>query len=407
MRPLFASLLLFAATVPASAQEGFFFQPKDRIVFLGDSITEQYQYSSTMELYLTTRFPTWNLTFINAGIGGDTAGGGAGRFQSHVLNEKPTAVTINFGMNDGGYGAFNKSSAENFVKNTEKMLDLAKKAGVRVAVVSPNAVDRRVAERFKLYLETQKQFYVGLKDAAAKYDAKFADQYAVTRAALEKMEADMAKVIPFGDGFHTSSNGGLLMAHAILTQLGAPAIVSDVTIDAPGKSSTTKSAKVEKLTVTDSGVTFERTDDTLPMPIAKDWVSLLPYVNNLNDLNYYGLKVTGLPAKEYNLLLDGKDVGKYTAKQLADGVNLGNLQTGTPHDRGEKVWNAINDKNKLVHQRFRGVLMSQVPDWLQDVAKELRPAELKKRSDLIQTRQAAIYEMLQPTAVRFELKAVQ
>jgi len=34
------------------------------------------------------------------------------------------------------------------------------------------------------------------------------DQYAATRAALEKMETDdstAAKVKPFGDGFHTSS----------------------------------------------------------------------------------------------------------------------------------------------------------------------------------------------------------
>ena len=65
-----------------------------------------------MELYLTTPLPEWNLTFINAGIGGDTATGGASRFASHVLAEKPTAVTIDFGMNDGGYGAFDKQWAD-------------------------------------------------------------------------------------------------------------------------------------------------------------------------------------------------------------------------------------------------------------------------------------------------------
>ena len=41
------------------------------VVALGDSITEQYQYSTDIELYLTTRFPSGNFTFINAGIGGD------------------------------------------------------------------------------------------------------------------------------------------------------------------------------------------------------------------------------------------------------------------------------------------------------------------------------------------------
>ena len=105
MKRLCISLaVLFSAVglVPAQQSSDFFFKPGDRIVFLGDSITEQYQYSSTIELYLTTRFPKWDLTFLNAGIGGDSAGGGAGRFQNHVLAEKPTAVTINFGMNEIG-----------------------------------------------------------------------------------------------------------------------------------------------------------------------------------------------------------------------------------------------------------------------------------------------------------------
>ena len=106
---LVATLVLLSTAHGTAAEpaENFFFKKGDRIVFLGDSITEQYQYSSYIELYLTTRFPKWNLTFINAGIGGDTAIGGARRFTSHVLDEKPTALTIDFGMNDGGYGAFN------------------------------------------------------------------------------------------------------------------------------------------------------------------------------------------------------------------------------------------------------------------------------------------------------------
>ena len=401
-----ATAILLLGVLPAFGQD-FFFQPKDRVVFLGDSITEQYQYSSTIELYLTTRFPKWNLTFINAGIGGDSAGGGASRFKTHVLAENPTCVTINFGMNDGGYGKFNPGACANFVKNTETMLDMAKKANVRVALMSPNAVDRRVQERFKLYLETQKEFYAPLKDAAAKYGARFVDQYAVTRTSLEKMETDNAKVIPFGDGFHTSSNGGLFMAHAILTGLNAPRLVSNVGIDVGAKNALTQDCKIDNLKITESGLTFDRTDNALPMPIAKDWVSLLPYVNNLDDLNFYGLSVAGLPGEKYVLLVDGKELGQFAKKQLVEGVNLGTLQTGPIFEKGQKIFAAINEKNKMVHARFRGVVMAQIPDWLQDVAKEMRPAELLKRSEFIQKRQAEIYEMVQPTTWRFELKVAQ
>src|SRR5687767_7772905 len=105
--PLLFVVLVAAAPLHA-ADKPFFFQKGDRVLFLGDSITEQYQYSNCIELYLTTRYPDWNLFFLNAGIGGDTANGGARRFQKHVLDEKPTAITINFGMNDGGYGKFDQ-----------------------------------------------------------------------------------------------------------------------------------------------------------------------------------------------------------------------------------------------------------------------------------------------------------
>ena len=188
VRCLVASVMLLSA-VSAVIADDFLFKPNDRVLFLGDSITDQYQYSTDIELYLTTRFPKWNLTFINAGIGGDTAQGGKNRFKDHVLAEEPTVMTINFGMNDGGYGNFDPNRQKGYVEGTEAMLSMAKGAGVRVGLVSPNAVDRRVQERFTLYLETQKTFYAPLKDLAAQHGASFVDQYAITRAALEKMES--------------------------------------------------------------------------------------------------------------------------------------------------------------------------------------------------------------------------
>lgn len=406
-----ASFALLAIVTLASADD-FFFKPNDRVLFLGDSITEQYQYSTDIELYLTTRFPDWNLTFINAGIGGDTAQGGKGRFKDHVLAEKPTAMTINFGMNDAGYGAFDANRQKQFLEGTEAMLAMAKAEGVRVGLVSPNAVDRRVHERFRLYLETQKEFYAPLKELAAKYGDSFVDQYGVTRAALEKMEADKADgVKPFGDGFHTSSNGGLFMAHAILTGLNAPSLVSHVGIDrnsfGAGAGSKVMNCAISNEQKTDAGVAFDRLDKALPLPIQNDWVSLLPYVNNLKDLNRYELQISGLEPGKYAIKVDGTEVASHTAEELAAGVNLGNVTKGPIFDQSQKVFNAINQKNGIVHQRFRGVVMFNAPDWLADVAAERKPKELAKRMEQIQAKQAEIYQMAQPVKRRFEVIAVK
>jgi lysophospholipase L1-like esterase len=395
----------------------FFFHDGDRILFLGDSITEQYQYSTDIELYLTLHFPKWRLTFLNAGISGDTAAGGAGRFARHVLAEKPTAVTIDFGMNDGGYGPFIPQKQANYLKRTEQMLQDARKAGIRVALISPNAVDHRVKpkqapDRFKIYQETQKEFYAPLKELAAKYDVPFIDQYAITRAGMEKMEADHADAVkPFTDGVHTSTAGGWFMANTILVGLHklrqgmADHSVSTATIRLPNVPTSSQdqsldhSCAISNVKETKDGVEFDRLDEALPVPVQSDWVSLLPYVNGLRDMNWYGLRAVGPKGGKYTVKIDKADVGvSFSNKELEEGVNLGNLTKGPLHDQGMRVLAAINAKNKLVQQRFRGVVMRR--QWANE---EERQKELDRRMKIIDEKQAEIYKMAQPAPHHFEL----
>src|SRR5471030_3126896 len=98
-------VILVIGTSSVGAAE-FFFKDGDVIVMIGDSITEQHLYSNYVEMWTVTRFPKWKLTFRNVGIGGDTSGGGNGRFARDVLLYQPTAMTVDFGMNDGRYRSF-------------------------------------------------------------------------------------------------------------------------------------------------------------------------------------------------------------------------------------------------------------------------------------------------------------
>ena len=403
---LFAALILTAPLRAADPAPEFFFKPNDRIVFLGDSITQQYQYSSYIELYLTTRMPKGNFVFLNAGIGGDTANGGAGRFQNDVLNDKPTAITINFGMNDGGYGKFDANRNKQFVDKTRAMLEMAKKAGVRVALCSPNAVDKRMMNNGAEYVETQKQFYAPLKDLAAEFKIPFADQYALTRAATDSMEKDdpkATKAKPYYDGFHTASPGGLLMAGTILKELKAPAIVSSAKLEVGenkperGVHTNCKIGDVERL---ENGVSFTRFDDALPLPVQKDWLPMLPYMNDLKDLNLYALTVLGLKDGDFDIAIDGVKVMKATAKELATGINLGNVTSGPIYDQGNKVLAAITAKNAMVSDRFFNVLKYNVPAWIEDGAAQ-KAKEVAKRMEKIDAAQELIYKLAAPVPHKF------
>ncbi len=403
----------------AAEPSGFFFHPGDHVLFLGDSITEQYQYSTYMELYLTTRFPAGKWVFFNAGIGGDTATGGANRFATHVLAEKPTAVTIDFGMNDGGYGAFDQAKASQYVQKTEQMLAAARKAGVRVALISPNAVETDVnnaffgTDRLRQYQETQQRFYAPLKDLAAKFDVPFVDQYAVTRKVLEKMAADGGKVKAFPDGIHTNPAGGLLMAHTILVGLHAPAEVSKFEIDVAKPGVTVGACEIDRPEFTPDHVSFGRTDKALPLPVLKEWRDILPYVDHLKDLSDYGLTVKGLKPGKYELRIDGQPVATYSADELAASVNVGLADKGPIYDQGMKVLGEINAKNDILHKRFRQVVMfdpKTVPDWLgipRDEIAHRRQEELTKRAEQIAAKQAEVYELARPVQHKWELQRAE
>src|SRR5512137_3224508 len=86
---------LLLATGAAWAQGNFYLKDGDRVVFYGDSITEQRLYTVYTETYVVTRFPQLNVTFVHSGVGGDrVAGGWAGpidlRLSRDVFPYRPT-----------------------------------------------------------------------------------------------------------------------------------------------------------------------------------------------------------------------------------------------------------------------------------------------------------------------------
>src|SRR5437764_6959041 len=85
--------------------ESFALKNGDRVVFYGDSITDQRLYTTFTESFVVTRFPSLEVTFIHSGWGGDRVTGGGGgaidtRLPRDVFAYKPTVMPIMLGMND-------------------------------------------------------------------------------------------------------------------------------------------------------------------------------------------------------------------------------------------------------------------------------------------------------------------
>lgn len=414
---LLAALAAVASSAATARADDFFFRDGDRVVIIGDSITEQLLYSNYVEMWTVSRFPKWNITFRNVGIGGDRSTGGNNRFKRDVSSHQPTAMTVDFGMNDGNYRAFDEPGFKTYMGGLQGMADQAKAANIRVAWITPSPVEKAEdGPAIEGYNQTLEKYSEGVKQIASNNSGLFVDQFHPFVAAIDKARQSNPKTrIGGGDPVHPGPPGQALMAWAILKGLNFPRTVSQVEIDAgQSKVVTADNCQVSELAAKDGGLSFQRADNALPFfPIEADSINQFAPVRD--ELNQYGLKVTGLKSGSYELRLNGTKIADYTADELAGGVNLTKaaLVTGPVAEQVNAVWAAVKAKNQYYHDRiFRGVVLAQVsiPDFL---GVKLEPAEIEaKKQSAIAERMAklpeldaAIHQALAPRAHRVELVA--
>src|SRR5436190_6075578 len=206
MLRIFALLLLTATAWP---QSDFYLKDGDRVVFYGDSITDQRLYTTFTETYVLTRFPRLDVSFVNSGWGGDRVTGGGGgpidlRLRRDVVAYKPTVMTIMLGMNDGSYRAFDEKIFDTYAKGYQHIIDSVKEAlpGIRFTAIQPSPFDDvtqppRFEGGYNAVLLRYSQF---VKELAERQKLSVADLNSPVVAALEKAKATDAelakKIIP-------------------------------------------------------------------------------------------------------------------------------------------------------------------------------------------------------------------
>ncbi len=411
MKNAFALTALFAGAVtaltPPAATAEFAIHDGDRVVLLGDSITEQRQYTTFIEAYTLTRFPQWQLSFRNLGWGGDTAQGGLGRAGRDMLPLKPTFVTIDFGMNDHGYRAFQDDIFKNYIDKQTQLTALLKDQGARVALLTPQPIeDKRPDPDQDVRNQALRKMSDGLREVATKENVLFADQFDPYMAVMLKArQADPNAVIGAGDAVHPGPVGHTIMAWAVLKCLGAPAAVSNAELDgATGKVIAATGCQITDVKVAAGVVSFTRKDATLPVPVDPAGESVTKLIPLLNDLSRYELKVTGLSAAKYQLLIDDQPAATFTAQELAQGCNL-TLTAGPITEQARLVRNLVVEKNNIFFNRWRNVQLYTPPDWAKTPDFEaVRAKELAKLDEQIAQLEAKLNAARQPQPHAFVLQ---
>lgn len=384
----------------------------DRVVFYGDSITEQRLYTSYVETFLVTRLPKLDLRFVHSGVGGDRVGGGwAGpidlRLDRDVIAYKPTVMTVMLGMNDASYQPYKEETFSTYATGYRHLLEKTKSAlpGIRFTLIEPSPFDdvTRAPGWEGGYNGVLARYGQYVKELASQQGASVADLNTPVVAMLTKAkEADATgaqKIIP--DRVHPGDAGHLIMAEALLKAWNAPGQVASVEIDANGKKVVkAENAKVASLTQNGETLTWDETDGSLPFPLDDKNATLMLAVHSsdfVEALDQEPLKVTGLTAARYTLRIDGQEAGAFTKEQLAGGINLATLPTPMVKQAAEV--HGLTWKHLELHQaRWRNVQMPFDNDKSPALQRALSALDALEESTVKQQRAAA-----QPKPHRYEL----
>jgi lysophospholipase L1-like esterase len=392
------TLVLVPFATPARASDPadpFTLHDGDRVVFYGDSITQDGGYARFVEEYVRTRYPHWDVRFYNAGVGGDTVRGGwAGpgdvRLDRDVVALKPTVVTIMLGMNDGGYKPFDPTTLAAFGEGYRAILARLRQAlpGVRLTLIRTSPFDDvsrppQFAPGYDDALRRLGCYVSSLGEKATVVD--FRDPVNAGIAAVLKENPDLARQL-LPDRIHPSAAGHTVMGASLLRAWNAPSLVSRVAIDSAAKSVTeAENTEVSGLTGAAGGLSWTELDRALPLPVSfEDATTELAQKAgaDLDSLDQEVLVVSGLAAGRYELRIDGQATGTFTDADLAKGVNLARYNTPMRRQAFGVAWSA-GDGHELQRLRRRLLVAADKEPSLRATIEALATqddAEQKQRS---------------------------
>lgn len=341
---LTCAILSSSGFAQADQREAFTLHDHDRVVFYGDSITEQRLYTRFVEDYAVTRFPERRIEFRNAGVGGDKVSGGwAGpvdlRLTRDLLAYNPTVVTVMLGMNDGYYRAYAPGIFSTFADGYRRLVEeiQAKDASAHLTLIGPSPYDdfTRSPNFPGGYNSVMQRFSQFISQLAQEKKAGFADLNTPVVEMLNranKTNAALAtSVIP--DRVHPGMGGHWIMAEALIRDWHGANGISAVAIDASrAKVNQAENTAVTELKKAGNQLQWTQADKSLPLPLpasaAAPIVDLAVSSSDLvQTLDQETLQVTGLPEGSYRLTIDGNDVANFRNTELASGINLARLET--------------------------------------------------------------------------------
>jgi len=354
------------------------FKAGDRIVFVGNSITDGGHYHSYIWLYYMTHFPNTRIDIFNAGIGGDVSKQIYERLDDDVFSHKPTVVTLTFGMNDTGYayttGAVADSTYKAKIEQSLKSFKLIEAkylqhSGVRKIMIASPPYDETSKMKLPPFIGKNKallQIADAQQQTAKNNKWDFVDfNRPLTAINVREQQKDSLFTMENMDRVHPTNDAMMAMAYVFLKAQGLSGKkVADVVIDAANlRTVKTDNCTVSALASGKNGITFNYLANSLPYPVdtipsgfgkpARSQALGLKLVPFTDEFNQELLQVKGLqPSKKYQLKIDNKIIGTWAAADYDAGINLA-LLNNTPQYQQATALMQLNEERWEKERRLR------------------------------------------------------
>lgn len=217
-----------------------------RVLWLGDSITQNGEYVSFVEYYLTKLFPAEHVDFISVGLSSETVSGLSEadhpfprpdvreRLQRALTAVNPATVVACYGMNDGIYAPPSPEREAAFQDGMFRLATAVQRIGAPLILLTPPPFDAIPIKSktvpasspkfgygtpFEGYDAVLTRFSTLEKNAPATMIRSLVDLHAVVNLELQRRRSQSPEFSFAKDGVHPSPLGHLIMARAILEAL--------------------------------------------------------------------------------------------------------------------------------------------------------------------------------------------
>jgi lysophospholipase L1-like esterase len=363
-------------------------RPRDIVAICGDSITKQGLYSTFIETYLLACQQVKDVHAHQFGLNNETSWDFLTRIDSEVLLFQPTAATLYYGMNDGGYSSVDPRREASYRRATTEIVRKLREAGVRFIVVgSPGAVDTTTFDKnFLTSVSAQEynaQTLSGLakiaRQVAAEQGVAYADVHGLFSETMAKAKAKHGPGyhVAGADGIHPAANGHLIIAYAFLKALGCDGDIGTISVDLP-KNSATATDGHRVLSFTNGAIELESTrypfcffGNPSDPNSTRGIIEFLPFNS---ELNRFRLVVSGTSRMKVTW---GETSKTFSANELAKGVNLAAEFLDNPFS--EPVKAVENEVRRQQEYETQGMKWHYVPGWAKTLSEE--QASVEKLAD--------------------------